>query len=478
MKKLLIILLIFCCSKFTLVAQQITSNLTLITKDMMSSQQKDNFNWRNVSYTRPAARFYFPAIYITQEPDEVSGGGSGDNPSAPYAPCNKWGSPERGPISTGSASDINPPIQYCRFCLDDMMDHCALVQTGVGVGSLGSGTSGNTNLPPANNTPFNWSSWGNILWGNLGNYFTTGFLNPPSYVPSGGSYSGYSGGGGSAPPPVGPSYSPPNNPIEVDDPTGWAATPQKKDTIIFDNSPCNDSTSKRIGRRLDKDLQDCRNTNYKVDSLYRYTLNATKGTPEAGITWGTDVITNSIVTSQIFNNNDPAGILLPFSTSYTTDKDLHTHFENGWYFPNIVDVYSLLINTSVRDTGIVTASYITCQDGSIFAITPTDRINLNNFLITYDKFDNVDRSNIIHYGFKEDSELEKYFGYFVGNAIKAGLSQQDALTYGMAYLMESTGMGIGIYKANSIDEPFKKITANINIDGITKKTIISLTKCN
>jgi hypothetical protein len=44
--------------------------------------------------------------------------------------------------------------------------------------------------------------------------------------------------------------------------------------------------------------------------------------------------------------------------------------------------------------------------------------------------------------------------------------------------MASTQMGLTIYKANSINEPFKKITANMTTDTLTKKTTITLTKCN
>ena len=83
------------------------------------------------------------------------------------------------------------------------------------------------------------------------------------------------------------------------------------------------------------------------------------------------------------------------------------------------------------------------------------------------------------FGFKEGSILESdFFAPFAISAYKSGINKQDAFTYAMAYLISSTQMGMGLYKANSINEPFKKITADMITNTTTNKTTLIITKCN
>ena len=465
MKKIIITLLIFFATKLIVVAQEITSPLTQLTTDIMTNEAKQNFNWHTVSNPNIAARIpnansshsSIILLMFDIEPDGDGGGTTGTTGSSSICPSGNWG----GYVAVAQPDGTS---KMCRECLDNHQWECPTVITGTNPSptppSDPDPTTSSDPFPPIGIPP------GPIP--PIGTYPA-----PTPSFPSGG------GGGGGSTATTPPSVPQPTQPLDVDDPTGGTASQLKKDSIVYDTIPCNDSLSKRIGRRLDKDLKDCRNASFKVDSLYNYTLNAIPGTAEEGFTFGTDNLSNSIVTSAIFNNNDSAGVLLPFSTNYTTDKDFHTHFADGWYFPNIIDVYSLLIKTAVRNPNVITASYISCQDGSIFAITPTDRDAIDIFLNNYDKADNVDRNNKAHFGFKEGSELENnYFAFFKARAIRLGLTEQDAMTYAMAYLMASTQMGLTIYRANSINEPFHKITADMKRDDLTKTVTIILTKCN
>ena len=310
MKKLLIIILIFCCCKFTLVAQQITSNLTLITTDMMSNKQKSSFNWQNISYPRPAARYYFPAIYITQEPDEVGGnnGGSGNC----FCPDNKC---------SGPAYPANDGTLLCTPCNDGSTSCRTITYTPLGPGSS---SSGNTNFPPI---IIIGAGWGSLLWGNLGNYFTTGFLNPPSYVPSGGGYSsGYIGGGGSAPPPpTGPSYPPPTKP--VDDPHGGTNNTKKKDTMQLKIVPCTDSISKILGDSITNLMTKYVDTTAMMKRLRDSCLNNIR---EEGFTLnmyydlGTFTTLDSVKTKNYTIATGNQNIPLSFSSSCVLQLHLHT----------------------------------------------------------------------------------------------------------------------------------------------------------
>ena len=223
MKKLLIIFLIFCCSKFTLVAQQITSNLTLITTDLMSNEQKSSFNWQNISYPIIVARYYFqPPIEIMVEPVDGAGGVGGNGGTNICYCVNKGG-------STGILEEIYTMgmILSCYKCVAGGND-CF----GTPCGPINGGSSGS-------NAPFNWGIWGN----QVSPY--TPFNYPPPSPPLSGSWG--SGGGSAPPPPSGPSYPPPTKP--VDDPHGGTNNPQKKDTLLPTPLPCSD-TANRIGDSL------------------------------------------------------------------------------------------------------------------------------------------------------------------------------------------------------------------------------------
>ena len=456
MRKILIFTLIFCCNKFILMAQQITSNLTLITTDMMSNEQKSNFNWKNVSYTTTAARYYFPPpIYITLDPTEGTVTGGNGN----YDPCLCTDNKCSGPSYLANDGTL-----LCSPCNDGSTSCRTITHTPLGPGSS---SSSNTNFPPIIVIG---AGWGNILWGNLGSYYTTGFLNPPSYVPSGGGYSGYSGGGSSAhPPPLGSSYPPPTN--LIDDPNGGTNNKtKKKDTIIFLFGICDTIlfNFRNLNDSVTSDLKKIRMIDGKLDSIYNKVKDTSYHLEQGFIT---HFDTNNCVW---YNDSIAQGTSNGVALGSAWIKT-HTHCNGLFYGPDIIDIYHALTRINFYFQKKRISNYILGADGGIYAVTVYDSTASELFQLKYYQWDHSSLSTDDY--FVDTSSLKKiYFDPTYNSLIQLGITKQDAFAYSMAYLMGTTNMGTTLLRSESINEKFYKIDVKIELQNGRK--FITVMKCN
>jgi len=275
MKKIIIIMLLLFASKQIALAQQITSTLTQLTTDLMRTENRNNFSWRTVQYSRLNVHQSIKNYFDIMVDDGDGGTGGGNNGGGSNCYC-----VDRG-FSIGMEEVYaNGMILWCHKCSAGGTD-C----NGTLCGELSGNSppsSGSNPPPPANNNPFNWGvggTWGSLPWGNLGGIYTGGFLYPPTSVPPASYGGGSNGGGGSAPPST---FVPTSNPIKPIIPTE-----DDEDNIDSTLMPAKDTSySIIIGNGLKKYKDGDTIKVSAIDTCINWSIESSKGSITAsGINW-------------------------------------------------------------------------------------------------------------------------------------------------------------------------------------------------
>lgn len=473
-------------------AQQISNNLTLLTTDLMSGEEKSNFNWRNLSYTKPAQRFFFPPpIYITAEPDDGVGTGGGSHYNDGY--CYLKGGCT-GVIEYDVMTDKG--FRTCHKCKDGGSD----CDGNGNHASLNGSINGNFIFPTIIVIG---AGWGSLLWGNLGNYFTTGFLNPPSNGPSGGGYSGYSGGGSATTQPSGTSYPPPNKPI--DDPIGGTNNqPIKKDSLpkMID---CQDTIKK-----LDSILTVLWDSINKLPVTQQCRDSAYYGNHEFGFTTYDSSGYTKTFSSSINGGVNFVAIQVLDTTSGPNHKNINsmTHCHNVGIdaMPEPVDLFNFMrrkltcTKPSLCNPNIYNQNFFICGDTIVdLALQLTDSMSAVIFFSKY--FYNPDSSkakldSAVSFDTLQDGTLNPrwsstFTGFFGSDTIslgddfddavrklsEAGYSEKLLLTYAQVYMLESRNAGVRIKQF--INGKFRQLSCEFTRNQLTGKLeTLTIKICN
>ena len=206
-------MLLLFASKQIALAQQITSTLTQLTTDLMRTENRNNFSWRTVQYSRlnvhQSIKNYFDIM--VDDGDGGTGGGNNGGGSIGTVPCEcpPW-------IKPGPECD-----NWKTYCKDDQI-------------------AGGSYTPSILN-PNYWIFWGILNPGvSIGFGSGTTFNYPPAQLPNfvpPASYGGGSNGGGGSAPPSSTSVPPPTNPINLLDTledTSLVAPPSKFTRLVFE----------------------------------------------------------------------------------------------------------------------------------------------------------------------------------------------------------------------------------------------------
>ena len=482
MKKIIITLLILFATKL-IVAQEITSPLTQLTTDIMTTEAKQNFNWHTVSNPNIAAKIKpstssHASIILLMFDIGDGADGSGEPP-----PCLRMQIPELQTINGELWQVVYQQYEDCSKV--EISRHKV-------IGGTNTPPPPPSGPPPSNPPPSDPDPSSPDPTTGTGGFPPIGI--PPGPIPPIGSeptpsFPSGSGGGGGSTTSTAPSVPPPAEP--ADDPNGGSAHPPvKKDSMPT--------------------VIDCAADVKKMDSIITAYLASVEPTPEMqnirANVHGPNELSLSIydssgqgkvMTGSTFTGNSTA-VNMMFKDSTNTNKIravLHNHTDSADANPDCGDLYNLLYSRlypSIKTKNpYIQYSFIPAGDiNTDLALSFDDTSSAQMFINLYQKQDAIHfdidssttpptKTNPTWADYKQSGDkksMKKEFKQAYEKLKNKHYPEKLLNTFAQVYMLEKYGVGVKILM--KVNGQFKQLSTDFTTksNGTLKDIIIKICK--